>query len=126
MARIQTRKNVTLRKDLHDRLEAWCRARGKAKSRVIEELLADLPPVATTTNEGMDMAMRNEFQVHLLNDAGLDKATQLGEIFSEALDKIEKLVPAGRPRSLVVTKLQEASYWAKRGIAEDTTNQKAG
>ena len=68
--------------------------------------------------------MRSEFQVHMLNDAGVGKAKMLGEIFSEALDAIEKLVPASRERSLVITKLQEASYWAKRGIAIDPANQK--
>jgi hypothetical protein len=68
--------------------------------------------------------MRAEFQVHLLNDQGLAKATELGEIFSEALSKIESLVPAGRERALVVTKLQEASFFAKRGIAVDPSNQR--
>jgi hypothetical protein len=68
--------------------------------------------------------MRQEFQVHLLNDTGLAKATELGSIFTRALDEIEKLVPVGRERALVVTKLQEASYFAKRGIAVDLANQK--
>lgn len=67
--------------------------------------------------------MRDEFRVHLLNDLGIDAAKEIGEVFSEALDKIERLVPKGRPLSLVVTKLQEASYWAKRGIAELPANQ---
>lgn len=51
MARIQTRNNISLRRDLHDRLQTWCKANGKAKSRVIEELLADLPPATTTDKE---------------------------------------------------------------------------
>jgi ribonucleotide monophosphatase NagD (HAD superfamily) len=67
--------------------------------------------------------MRDEFSVHLLNAKGIDAATRLGEIFSTALDKIEELVPIGRDRALVVTKLQEASFFAKRGIAIDPTNQ---
>lgn len=70
------------------------------------------------------MTTRSEFQVHLLNDAGIAKANALAEVFSATLDTIEKLVPAGRERSLVITKLQEASYWAKRGIAIDPANQK--
>jgi len=68
--------------------------------------------------------MRDEFQVHMLNDTGIAAATQLGEIFSEALTKIDALVPPGRERALVVTKMQEASYWAKRAIAVVPTNQK--
>lgn len=69
-------------------------------------------------------SMRTEFQVHILNEAGVVKATALGEIFSTALDQIEALVPAGRERALVVTKLQEASFFAKRGIAVNPDNQK--
>lgn len=68
--------------------------------------------------------MRNEFQVHILNDEGIAKAQKLGEVFSDALNEIEKLVPQGRERSIVVTKLQEASFFAKRGIAVDPANQK--
>jgi hypothetical protein len=68
--------------------------------------------------------MRQEFQVHMLNDDGVDKASQLGEIFSTALTEIEKLVPKSRELSLVVTHLQDASFWAKRGIAVDPANQK--
>ena len=72
------------------------------------------------------MSVRNEFQVHMLNDDGIAKANGLAEIFSSTLDAIEKLVPPGRERALVVTKLQEASFFAKRGIAIDPANQKAG
>ncbi len=49
----------------------------------------------------------------------------MSEIFSDALTRIESLVPAGRERALVVTKLQEACYFAKRGIALDPTNLEA-
>jgi len=84
--------------------------------------------------------MRDEFAVHtskeiiletdiytipgMLNGIGLAKAKELGEIFSEALNRIEYFVPAGRERALVITKLQEASFFAKRGIALDPANQK--
>lgn len=68
--------------------------------------------------------MRKEFQVHILNEQGIAKATELGEIFSEALSKIEAIVPPGRDLSLVVTRLQEASFFAKRGIAVDAGNQR--
>ncbi len=68
--------------------------------------------------------MRQEFQVHVLNDQGLDKARQLGEVFSTALEGIEAIIPQGRERALVVTKLQEASFFAKRAIATDPSNQK--
>lgn len=69
--------------------------------------------------------MKSEFQVHMLNESGIAKATELGEAFSALLEKVETLVPAGRERALVVTKLQEASFFAKRGIAVLAENQKA-
>lgn len=57
---------------------------------------------------------RGEFQVHMLNEAGIAKAGELGEVFSETLTKIEALVPVGRERALVVTKLQaERARWAR-------------
>ena len=67
--------------------------------------------------------MRQEFSVHVLNEKGLEQARQIGDIFSTALDRLEEIVPAGRERALVVTKLQEAAFFAKRAIATDTTNQ---
>jgi len=67
--------------------------------------------------------MRQEFQIHMLNEHGIAKATALGEIFSLTLVAIEAVLPAGRERALVVTKLQEACFFAKRGIAGDAANQ---
>ncbi len=61
--------------------------------------------------------MRDEFKVHRLNADGMAKAQMLGDIFSEALEKIEAIIPPGRERALVVTKLQEASFFAKRAVA---------
>lgn len=82
--------------------------------------------------------MRSEFQVHMLNDTGIALATQLGEIFSDALDRFDALIKANPPnpedkvaagevargRALVITKLQEASFFAKRAIAVNPANQK--
>ncbi len=67
--------------------------------------------------------MRKEFEVHMLNDDGKAKAIKLGEIFSTALNEIEQLVPVGREMSLVVTLMQKASFFAKRGIAINPANQ---
>lgn len=66
---------------------------------------------------------RPEFDVHVLNPAGLARAREIAVVFSEALTKLEALVPPGRERALVVTKLQEAAFFAKRGIAVDKDNQ---
>lgn len=46
---------------------------------------------------------RTEFQVHILNDQGISKAGEIASVFSDALAKIEVLVPSGRERSLTFT-----------------------
>lgn len=65
----------------------------------------------------------DEFKVHRLNENGLAKADQIGSRFAELLGDLEALIPPGRERSLVVTKLQEAAFFAKRGIAILPENQ---
>ncbi len=61
--------------------------------------------------------MPNEFKVHKLNEDGLLKATYLADEFTTLLAKIEKLVPSGYERKKVVEHLQEACFYAKRGMA---------
>ena len=64
--------------------------------------------------------MRTEFsQVTALpTETITERTAEAEQAFSELLNKLEELVPPGRSRSLVVTKLQEACDWARRGIAE--------
>lgn len=61
--------------------------------------------------------IRPEFKYHQLNDAGLEVCSKIREGFTSLLNLVEATVPAGRERSLVVTKLQEACNWAVRGAA---------
>lgn len=68
--------------------------------------------------------MRQEFQVHRLNEAGLEKAGKIAERFSTFLDDLEALCGAdGRDIAIVRTKLQEANFFAKRSIATIKANQ---
>lgn len=65
-----------------------------------------------------------EFDVHLLNDQGLLKAREIAVAFSRLVTELDRIgVPGGRNRALVITKLQEASFFSKRAIAEDQANQ---
>lgn len=67
---------------------------------------------------------RSEFAVHLLNDQGKQKATQLGEAFTTLLEKVEELSgPGGREMAIVRTKLEEASFFAKKAMAVRPENQ---
>lgn len=80
--------------------------------------------------------MPNEFTVHRLNAAGLAKADQIACVFEQALAQLKALyiptvdpgqIPctsfAAREQALVVTKLQEACFFAKRVIALDERMQ---
>lgn len=66
--------------------------------------------------------MREEFQAHKLNPTGLAKAEVVRSLFSEFLTALEASVPSGRNRALVVTKLQEAAFFAVSGVATIAEN----
>ena len=66
--------------------------------------------------------MNKEFQVHMLNDAGKAKATEIAEAFDACLEKLVVLCPAGRELALVRTKLEEASFFAKKAMASAPGN----
>ena len=61
--------------------------------------------------------IRPEFQHRTLTEAGVAGTNVVAAAISEALDKIEAVLPAGRERAVVITKLQEAAFFANRGVA---------
>ncbi len=63
------------------------------------------------------------FTVHRLNPEGLAKAEQMAEAFTVLMATLDGMIPSCRERSLVVTKLQEAAFFAKRSMALDPANQ---
>lgn len=64
------------------------------------------------------IVVRDEFKVHRLTEAGLAKAEDLAHAFSGFLDEVEVLCGTeGREMAIVRTKLQEASFFAKRALA---------
>jgi hypothetical protein len=70
------------------------------------------------------MAIRHEFKVHILNTAGIEKARTLAQEFAWFLDEIESLIGTeGREIALVRTKLEEASFFAKKAMASRPENQ---
>jgi hypothetical protein len=66
-----------------------------------------------------------EFEVHILNDDGIKKAKVIACEFHNLLETLKALVPAGRELSIVKTKLEEACFFAKKGIANVPENQKS-
>ena len=69
---------------------------------------------------------RPEFQVHLLNQEGIDNAKILAKDFSTLLNEIISIVGTeqNREMSIVKTKLEEASFFAKKALANQTKYQK--
>jgi hypothetical protein len=67
--------------------------------------------------------MRPEFKVHMLNASGKAKARGIAENFSALLDAVEAAGCTGRDLALVKTKLEEACFCAKRGMASLPENQ---
>lgn len=75
------------------------------------------------------------FEVHKLNMTGMRKAQELALLFDQFLRNVEKLcqvergelwvIPpeSGREIACVLTKLQEASFFAKRAMAMLPENQ---
>lgn len=66
--------------------------------------------------------IRSEFQTHMLNDAGKAHVIEIAEVFSTALNKLEELIGSGRELAIVKTKLEEACFFAKRGMASKAEN----
>ena len=68
--------------------------------------------------------MHAEFVVHKLNDQGLSKANVIARSFDDLLTSLQTVCPQGRPLAIVRTKLEEACFFAKKAMAEDTVNHK--
>lgn len=68
--------------------------------------------------------MRKEFEVHILNEVGKNKARLMAQSFSDLLVTLESLCgPGGREMAIVRTKLEEACFFAKRSLACNPENQ---
>lgn len=65
------------------------------------------------------------FAVHKLNEHGMAQAKKIQEVFDDTLDDLKVIIgdAPSREMSLVVTKLQEAGFFAKRAMAVKPENQ---
>lgn len=68
--------------------------------------------------------IRPEFGVHMLNAQGKTKAELLAAAFSQLLNRVEEISGTdGREIAIVRTKLEEASFFAKKAMAVRPENQ---
>ena len=63
------------------------------------------------------------FAPHGLNETGGKKAGRIQQLFEGLMAEVESILTDGRELSLVRTKLQEASFFAVRGVAMKAENQ---
>lgn len=63
------------------------------------------------------------FRFHKLNAGGIQKAQEIAEAFNALLNKLYPLCEEGRELSIVRTKLEEASFFAKKSMANSGKNQ---
>ena len=71
----------------------------------------------------MTMIVDSLFQVHMLNEVGKRKAIAIAESFDVLLRDLGNWCPAGREMSIVRTKLEEAAFFAKKAMANESANQ---
>jgi len=67
--------------------------------------------------------VRPEFRTHKLNAIGFARAKKIAEIFDYALTGLEGCIAPGRELAIVKTKLEEAAFFAKKGMAILPENQ---
>ena len=63
------------------------------------------------------------FQFPRLNDDGIKKAEEIAVTFNECLRVLKTMCPEGREFSIVKTKLEEASFFAEKAMANEKSNQ---
>lgn len=71
------------------------------------------------------MPKNPEFEFHRMNKAGIDRATTVADAFDQLLDTLIQCGVDSSPRYLAIvkTKLEEACFFAKKGVAQQKVNQ---
>lgn len=67
--------------------------------------------------------MHEAFGFHLLNEQGKIKAQQMSNYFDTLLECVKSAGVEGRYLAIVTTKLEEACFFAKKGLASKAENQ---
>ena len=74
----------------------------------------------------MTTPIRSEFDVHILNHVGIERARDIARGFSTLLNDLDEICGKdGREMAIVRTHLQEAAFFAKRAMAMRPENQLA-
>jgi len=63
--------------------------------------------------------LQNRFYYHSPSAVGVTRHAELSNGFFELAKRVLEICPAGRERSLVLTKLEEAKFWASAAVARN-------
>jgi len=62
------------------------------------------------------------FKGHTLSAVGQNKAVEIAELFTQLIVGLDSICPKGREFSIVRTKLEEASFYAKKSLISSKGN----
>ena len=62
------------------------------------------------------------FETHKLNDKGFKEVAEFKDAMKEAFEKVEKLMPESREKSVFKTHLETALFYGKKAIADKDGN----
>lgn len=63
--------------------------------------------------------LHDRFHYHAPSQDGVERHAELSDSFNNLAIVVMQIVPPGRERSLVLTKLEEAKFWASAGVARN-------
>jgi len=66
--------------------------------------------------------LENDFTYHKANENQVDRYEYLRENAKALANAIDERVPDGREKSLALTNLEQAIFWANAGIARNKTD----
>lgn len=70
-----------------------------------------------------EFKLHEAFAVHKLNEHGMMRAHEVAYEFHQTLENLKALGVDGRYLAIVTTKLEEACFFAKKGMASKEENQ---
>ena len=63
------------------------------------------------------------FTYHTPSEAGVNRHARLSLAFISLAELVDEIVRDGREKSMVLTKLEEAKFWASAGVARNPSTR---
>lgn len=65
------------------------------------------------------MEISDRFMYYEATPEGAERKRKVTMMFVELAEKLDEIVPQGREKSLMLTNLEQAAYFAKAGLGRD-------